>query len=171
MQNGTVIQTIGKGSKWYEKIVYWFIRKESGGPETHSQVWLDGFVYEVGWPKGFNRRKEIPSESDGKYFLVPTRELTLYEVTAMEDFYKDKIRQGIKYGTAKLLISFILSFTRPLWEKIRWMPLEDDRVWGEYCSAAVDQAFKFAGIDLLPGFEEITTPRDLTKSTFLRRTK
>lgn len=170
MKNGTVIQTIGTAHKWYEKIVYWAMKKASGGPETHSQVWIDGFIYETSYPNGYGKKERTPVQSESVYFLVPTRELTDDECSAMKAFYEDKIRDRIKYATLKLLISFVIAFSRPVWEKLRWIPFQDDRLWGEYCSAAVDQAYKFAGIELLPGYEEITSPHDLTKSKFFRRT-
>lgn len=169
MKNGTVILTIDKSDTWYVKLVLWFIRKASGFPHTHTQVWIDGYIWETRHPDGFCKTKRTPTPAENRVLLEPVRDLTKEESEGMKAFFEDKIRNNIPYNYPKLFLSFFLYWSRPFWEKIKWIPFQDDKVWGNHCSSGVDEAFMFVGIDVLPdGYEEITTPGDFTKSEFFK---
>ena len=61
-----------------------------------------------------------------------------------------------------------LAKTKPFWNKIGWCPMAVDAIWGDFCSAAVDTACRFVGIDLLPNrMEEFTSPGDILESELL----
>ena len=101
--NGTVINTqpTKKSKKWYVNFVLWCIKKASKSPYTHSQLWVNGTIYETGHPEGFQKHERpIPQPSAGKTILEPIRELTEKECEAIVNFFENKIRNGIKYNYA-----------------------------------------------------------------------
>jgi hypothetical protein len=169
MKNGTVILTYprGKFDKWYVNFVIWCIQKVTKSKYIHTQVWVDGYMLETVHPSGFQKKKQTPEKREGLDFLEPIRDLTQKECDSITAYFDDKIRNNIPYGYAKLFLSFILAWSRPFWEKIKWIPFQEDKIWGNHCSSGVDEAFKFSGIDILPnGYEEITSPSDFIQSDF-----
>ena len=170
MKNGTVILTASaRSSKWYIRLVIWFIRKASGYSYDHTRVWIDGYIYETTTPYGFRKTKGTLTKADGRDLLEPIIELTSAEKIAMVSYFDRRIKDNAPYNYAKLFISLLLYWSRPFFEWLKWVPFQDDKLFGDFCSSAVDEAFLFAGLDILPeGYEEITTPGDFMKSKFFK---
>jgi hypothetical protein len=170
MNNGTIILSkSGKSDKWYVRLVIWLIVKASGYNYEHTRVYIDGWVFETRHPEGFIKTKQEIGKSENRTFLEPITPLTATQAMAIKSYFDDRIRNNRPYNYAKLLLALLLYKTRPFWELIKWVPFQDDKLFGDFCSAGVDEAYKFAGIDLLPdGYEEITTPGDFLKSKLLK---
>ena len=130
-------------------------------------MWINGWIYETRHPEGFRKSEGTLTKKSGRAILEPIRDLTETEVKAIISYFDDRIRNKSPYNYIKLFTSLLLFWSRPLWEKIKWVPFQDDKLFGDFCSSAVDSAYWFAGINILPnGYEEITTPGDFMESEF-----
>lgn len=169
MKNGTIILTIsGRSSKWYARLVVWFIRKASGYEFDHTRGVIDGWTYETRHPDGFVKTKGHIQNTGNTVFLEPIKSLTKKQSETIKAYFDQRIENNRPYNYPKLFLSLLLYWSRPFWELIKWVPFQDDTLWGDHCSSAWDCGYKAANIDLLPGYEEITSPGDFMKSKLLR---
>jgi len=181
MKDGTVfLQHNQKWGQWYANIITWLITKmKVKGPFIHTQVFLKGWVYEYTINSGSVAQKRLRSTgagTDGKDDMVlePVTDLTEDQVNKMIAWWELQVDKKYKYAVAKLLIQLLLGWTRPFWSLMyRWFGLElmkNNAFWGEHCSAAVDEGYKAAGIDLFPGeSEQYTTPSAFAKCAFFNK--
>ena len=170
-KDGTVfLQHNRKWSPWYMNIIPWAITNVSGSEYIHVQVMLNGVVYESRWPEGFCKGfTPADREYYGDRVLTPSRDLTPEEIEKQLRFWRKRINEGVKYGTSKLVIFILLACTKPFWQWIKWTPMSNDFLFGDFCSAAVDNSYKAAGIDLFPKHsEEYTAPGDFANCWFLK---
>lgn len=183
MKDGTIfLQHNRKWTKWYENLITWLITKMPvKGSYIHTQVYLRGFVYEytIG---GKSVARKTPrssgagtdSKEHGDMVREPIRDLTESEVDRMIEWWEVQVKNGYKYGVAKLLIQLILGFPfRPVFVLLyRWFGIEmmkSNKFWGEHCSASADESFKAAGIDVFPNeSEQYTTPSAFAYSNFFK---
>ena len=169
MENGTIIQIKNRDwGDWKSNLVCGMIEKITGSDVIHSQVVLNNIKYETAHPGGF---QSSPFKSVGKLndSLSPIREMTDAEVTSMVAWYEDKIRNKRPYNYIKLFACLLLSWTKPFWQLIGYVPFSH-KIWGDFCSAGVDEAFKFIGWDLLPEeLEAFTAPGDLYNSVLHKK--
>lgn len=147
------------------------IQKVSGSPWTHSQMVIDGVMYESTWPKFKKTKNYIPHSSENCIVQNFKTQWAEKEKGAAIAWWEYRIKTKTGYGLIKLFIMLALAKTKPFWIKIGWTPMSIDKIWGDFCSAAVDSACKFAGRDLLQGNEEFTAPGDIIKSDLLEDIK
>jgi hypothetical protein len=101
--------------------------------------------------------------------LEPVRELSDAEKRRMEHYLASKLGPGHYYNVFKLCALMVVCFTRRVWNKLGWVPFQND-FFGVICSVYVDEAYKAAGIDLLPNENaEYTVPADFARSAMLQR--
>ncbi len=170
MKDGTIfLQHNRKWGEWYANIVTWLITKmKVKGPFIHTQIFLRGWVYE--YTLNGDAKKTLRSDGagtdskeHGDMVREPIRDLTEGEVNLMIEWWEKQVGSKYKYGVAKLLIQLILGWMRPLFSLLYrwfgWEVMKSNKIWGEHCSASVDESFKEAGIDLFPNeSEQYTTP-------------
>lgn len=172
-KNGTIfLQANRDWGHWYSNLVTWLITKMPvRGPFIHTQIYLNGYVYEYTINGDGKARKRLRSEGAGTdnreagdLVLEPKFDLTDEQVKKMIDWWEFQIDNGYKYGVAKLLIQLSLGlilrpFAQFIYCHFGWELMKNNKFWGEHCSAAVDECFKEAGIDLFPReSEQYTTP-------------
>ena len=168
MRNCYVVTTEDNSDKFWSKIVLWLIKKASKSKWTHTQVVIDDVLYECRYPQGFRKKNYVFTKKANNRRDFFLRDLTEKEKGAIIGYFEYNIAHNIKYGVVKLLTFCFLAPTKNLWKKLGFAPMSFDKVWGEFCSAAVDTAFRYAGIDLLPGEnEEYSSPGDVIKSHLL----
>jgi len=144
------------------------IQKVSGSPWTHSQMCIDGTLYEATWPLFKKTEGYVPNKSENVKVQVFKEPWTEREKGAAIAWWEYQIKRKTGYGLVKLFVYLTLAKTKPIWNKIGWCPMAINRIWGDFCSAAVDTACKFAGKDLLVGqMEEFTAPGDIITSPLL----
>lgn len=144
------------------------IQKVTKSQWTHSQMVIDGVMYESAWP--FFKKTENYQPNPSEYckvhrFVEPWTE---WEKTKAKAWWMYHLIRNTGYGLLKLALYLAGARTKPFWNKLGWCPMSVDRIWGDFCSAAVDNACKFAGRDLLPGTEEFTAPSDILQSKLLK---
>jgi len=158
----------GVPEKWYEKFVINSIIKASGSEWTHTQILVEGVMYESTFPGGFKKTENYVFKPNKLSKIQSFKEeWTERETGALIAYWEDKIRRKIKYGVLKLFVFMFLAGTKKFWDKIGWIPMSIDAVWGDFCSAAVDNSVRFSKCDLLPGNEEYTAPGDIIESNKL----
>jgi hypothetical protein len=164
LKNGTVVFYAADVNNWFVKLYKSF----TGCNITHVAIICGGFYYESTIEiKNFKLyfgviRKEL--KQIGNNVFIPKRELTIEESDNM-NFYLN-LMIGSPYNIVKLInILWILPF-KWVWNKLNYCPFSN-KFLGILCSELVDNAFKYAGIDLLPNnIESLTTPCDISKSDF-----
>lgn len=167
LPNGTVLlYRNGKQDKWYQQLICDWIEFASGSEYIHAVVILNGFKYETRHPGGF--RKTIYSGcSKNTAIGRPKNILGAVDVAGKVSFWEDKIRKKLPYNYIKLFTALLLFKTKPIWEKLGWVPFQDINKFGDFCFAAVDESYKFVGIDIMPGqIEQISTGKHFTDSSF-----
>jgi hypothetical protein len=173
MKEGTIfLQHNRKWSKWYENLVTWLITKMPvKGAFIHTQEYLRGWVYEYTINGKSVARKSLRSSGAGTDNRVagdmvrePKVPLTEEQVDKKIAWWEEQIKNGYKYGIHKLIIQLVLGLLlRPfavlIYRWFGWEIMKSNRIWGEHCSAAVDESNKAAGWDTFPRHsEQYTTP-------------
>ncbi len=166
MENGTIIHIpYKKSSSFWVNVVQKLIMKVSGSDLVHSQVYLDGYIYESAPFAGFKKTK-FSGLKDRYYIGKPTKKMTEQEVLSQVPWWEYKIKNKAPYNYVRLFTCIILAWTKPFWNLIKYVPWTHG-IFGEFCSSAVDLAFKYIGWDLLPEQQEaLTAPGDLLKSVY-----
>jgi hypothetical protein len=143
------------------------VKVQDGSDEVHSQVYLDGYVWEFTPNGGAKKTAEADFNFKTKYsYLNPIKEMTSEEVFAMGCWWKDQLGEDRPYNYLKLFTCLALADTKSFWNKLGHTPFSNE-IFGDFCSAGVDDGFKFIGWDLLPNqIEELTSCADLNKSAF-----
>jgi len=142
----------------FMRAICYFTRSEY----VHAEVFVNGCTYGMHdtikrWPH------QRPSDEVWAMDLTPEQETAIYEYC--ERAYQDQIR----YNIPKVVALAVVYPTRWIWRKLGWVPF-DAYVHGAVCSELVDEAYKAAGIDLLPNDHEgYTAPVDFTRSPLLQR--
>lgn len=168
MKNGTVIVTKYRPSKHFfwnllSKLIVFF----TGMPYTHVEIYCDYYMYgsTLGGPR---KTKEIPKNV---IFLEPKIDLTQKQQNFMKRYLESKLGNKGRYNILKLIVLSFVYPTRWFWKWIGWVPFQND-VFGVVCSVYVDEAYKAAGIDLLPKeYEEYTAPGDFFRADKLTKIK
>ncbi len=166
MENGTIIHIpYKKSSSFWINVVQKLIMKVSGSDLVHSRVYLDGFIYESTPGIGF-KKSEFSVLNPRYYIGIPIKEMTPKEVTSQIFWWNHHIDNKSGYNYVRLFTCIILAWTKPFWNFIKYVPWSNG-IFGEFCSSAVDLAFRHIGWDLLPDQQEkLTSPGDLLKSKY-----
>lgn len=166
MKDGTVFVTKNrKSDDLFSNTLGNLIEYFTGMPYVHVEVWCKGHRY--GSVKGGPRKTTTVPNRNGTVFLQPREELTEKQKEAMNEYLERMLSRP--YNVFKLVSLALVYPTRWFWNWIGWVPFEKD-VFGVVCSVYVDEAYKAAGIDLLPGrSEEYTSPGDFLKSELLEK--
>jgi len=144
------------------------IQKVTGSPWTHTQIVIDGVMYEAIWPRFKKTQNYVEHPSENCKIQSFKESWTEREKGAAIAWWEWQIASKTGYGLVKLFIMLALAKTKPFWERVGWVPMSINAIWGDFCSASVDTACKFAGRDLLPGSnEEFTAPCDILESELL----
>ncbi len=161
----------GSGFKaWLTNLVTTSITKVTDSPYIHVKVFLDGFWWESTTPNGATKTQETFVTNELNQLLKPKRDLTPEEIKAMIAFGETAINTKMKYNYIKLILLAIIYPTRKFWNKIGWIPFQNNEMFGSVCSVYVDEMFKVAGIDLyLNNNEEYTAPGDFLKMDFFEK--
>lgn len=144
------------------------IQKVTGSEWTHSQMVIDGTMYESTYPF-FKLTKNWDRQPNEYRIIQKFKEpLTEEEKELAVFWWRMHIALERRYGTLKLFFMLALAKTKPFWEKIGYVPFSVNRIWSDFCSGAVDNCVKYFGRDLLPGkSEEFTAPCDILASELL----
>lgn len=172
MTNVSIILTEDNPSKFPDKQVIDQIKKASGSRWTHAQILIDGVLYESSIHGGFKKTEDYEFWQRVNNKQVPLhRDLTVSERAILKGWWSNKIWHKIKYSVLKLLAYVCLYKTRDFWKMINYYPMSYDKVWGDFCSAAVANSLKYLAIavndpDLDPNPDingEVFTPGDFDK--------
>jgi len=138
---------------------------------THASVYFRKYVYESTMFAnneifGVRKTKSIPG---GVEFYQLKTSLTRQQADRFGKILDKRVKEEEPYNIFKLLVLMIVYPTRNLWRKLGWIPF-DNKIFGSICSEFVDEAFKAAGIDLIPSHPEgYTAPVDFTRSKLLEK--
>ena len=139
----------------------------TGSDYVHAAVWFKGCTWESAF-SGPCRKPGLPA-AEHLLYLEPRRELGPAESRKMGSYLESKLGPGVVYNLFKLLSLILVYPTRRVWKRIGWVPFQND-FFGVICSVYVDEAFKAAGIDLLPDcYAEYTAPGDFEHSDLLQQ--
>jgi hypothetical protein len=134
----------------------------TGKPYTHAEIWCEGNRY-GSRADGPVKTPRKPGRS-GVVWLAPKERLTEKQTESMKEYLDSKLGDKANYNVFKLVVLALVYPTRWFWQWIGWVPFQRD-FFGVICSVYVDEAYKAAGIDLLPGkSEEYTAPGDFLSS-------
>ena len=128
-----------------DRLISKLIKYFTGSDITHAAVVLQDQTYE----SDLGGAKVTRGVRDSDITLEPVRDLTKRELAQMQRYVSESLHRRWPYNILKLVILALVYPTRWFWRKINWVPF-DHEVYGETCSSYVDEAFKAAGIDLLP---------------------
>lgn len=167
MKNGTVLLTINrKWDNFWSQLVCDWIEHATNSPYIHAREFLNGYLYETTHPGGF-RKTVYKGHSESTAIGIPTIDLTDEQILAKLAWWEDKIKRKLPYNYLKLFTALILYKTKPLWEKLGHVPFQDIYKFGDFCFAAVDESYKFIGIDIAKNqIEQISTGKHFTSSEF-----
>ena len=144
--------------KWIGRLIQFF----TGSRWTHVAIEIEGFVWESAIEGA-----QVSEKSGYQISKVPVRPLTDRELHDIWYYCARAVRHGWPYNFCKIVALAVVYPTRWVWRRLGWVPFDRD-VYGETCSGFVDEAFKVAGIDLLPlEHEGYTSPGDIWDSKFL----
>lgn len=169
MKDGTILlMKQPKDAPWYEQIIGRTIIFLTQSPFVHTLIYLNGYTYDWNmkkengkWYSGVIKTKGIRKPYDTA--LEPNFNLTKKQIKKMEEYFEEASLKRYPYNVARLIILAIVYPTRWFWNLINWVPFSKvDK--GEVCSSGIDEAFEYAGIDLIPNSEEeLTVPGDFFK--------
>lgn len=170
-----------KKKPWYRNLVSKAIVFFTGYPYTHVAIQVDGDVYESTvwkdrvtgvWVNGARRTawldypdldEAMPDEA-----LCFVSEVNYDQKQRIIRVLEDTLDRKLKYNFLRLLALAFVYPTRWFWNLINWVPFKAE-VFGEVCSTYVDEALKWAGIDLFKyQDEEYTAPGDYLNASSLR---
>ena len=175
MKNGTVLlwkYDANSHSTWFRRFVSQCIIYFTKSDYTHAAIYNKGLVYESSiWKeKGLSRNgARVGSISGADVFLEPKVPLTGKQVNKIEEYCQIMVGLKIRYNFLKLLSLTWIYPTRWFWNKIGFVPFDLPFIYGEVCSGFVDDAYNYAGIDLLENEHEgYTVPGNFIKCDKLK---
>ena len=167
MENGTVILYRNEqGQHWLSQFVCDWIEDVTESPFVHAREYLNGYLYETRHPGGF-RKTLYQGHPETAAIGTPKVPLNEYEIQSKIDWWEDKIRRKLPYNYPKLFLALILHKTKPFWEKVGFVPFQNIYHFGDFCFAAVDESYRFVGVDIAPNqLEQISTGKHFTDSNY-----
>ena len=132
----------------------------TGSEYWHTAIELGEYKYESGHPYGAEktRMKTVADE----YTDVHSIEISDISFNAMKEYAELKLKQNLRYNHYKLLVLAICYPTRWLWNKLKWVPFQNN-FFGMVCSVFVREILLAGGIDFIPHYKELTAPGDFIK--------
>jgi hypothetical protein len=164
MKDGTIILFTADphSGAWKDKMYAKILKWATGSYYSHALIYFEGYCYSA-LADGISKDRYIPG---GAYFEF-YREFTEEEKNSIREYLESSI--GLPYNYPKLVTMLFIRWTRWIWDLLRWCPF-DFYKWGEICSVVPDEAYKHAGIDLLPGRHEGSTfPGAFIESKLLKK--
>lgn len=166
MTEGTIGIDRAKG------FIGWCIKTVTGKPWDHAKTYLKGFTWEwTVWWIGYWWRtgvKVTKGHVKADAYLSLKQPMTEQQQAAELAYWLENLNTRKPYNFPKFIAMIIIYPCRKFFQRIKWIPF-DNPIWGEECSAGVDEGKKAAGIDLLPGRREgYTCPGDLFDSGLLK---
>jgi hypothetical protein len=155
-----------RSDNWIGRIIQW----RTKSPWTHVAVYIK-------WPDDRGCTYEFDalgarSTAGLKHcdeIRVPIRPVEIWEAFEIDRYFRGCIRWHNIYAYATILALLVIYPTRWFWERIGWRPFSA-KFWGRVCSSSVAEAFKRAGIDLVPKRAELyESPGEIQDSWFLKR--
>ena len=154
-----------KSCKWYAKIVTVTICIFTWSKYHHTSFFSKGYRYESGHPFGVVKKKAVFEEKEGYKYKYPIRPMTKEEADRYNASWEKKLKQNIRYNYLKLGSMTFVYPTRFFWDKLKYVPFQNNYFFGVVCSVAGCESFGDIGWILLPGrYNETIVPGDLDKS-------
>jgi len=133
----------------------------TGSKYWHTAIILENYKYESGHPYGAS--KSIYTATQDKYQDIEDIVVTNEQLHNMIAYAELKLNQNLRYNHYKLIALAILYPTRFIWDKIKWVPFQND-YFGQICSVFVREILLNGDIDYCPKrYKEITAPCDMHK--------
>jgi hypothetical protein len=127
----------------------------------HTAIILDGVKYESGHPFGAKKSYNIPYQD--KYHDIENIVVTNEQLHNMITYAENKLIENLRYNHYKLILLSILYPTRFIWDRIKWVPFQND-YFGMVCSVFAREILLAGDINYCPKrYKEITAPRDMHK--------
>jgi len=160
MKDGTIlIWKYRKVNNWCRDLIPRLIVYFTKKPYVHAAIYFDEKTYESA-ASGIRSTSGLKQVNE---YWEPIISLTITERNSMQAYLLFTTNRKWKYNFFKLIILSIVYPTRWFWNKIGWVPFDKD-LFGEVCSVYVDEAWLFAGRDILPNEHEgYTSPGDLVE--------
>ena len=123
-----------KEFEWYVMLVNSLICVFTWSKYWHTSIVIGDYKHESGHPNG--AKKSLYIHKEDPHIDVDTYFVNEDQVKDMEAFAESMLERKLPYNYKKLAILAICYPTKFIWDKIKWVPFQDDK-HGMVCSVYV----------------------------------